>query len=219
MTVHEGDEKSRLLEQIVAETQVCTRCDLCIGARKAAPGSGDPHAEVMLIGEAPSAYDDRSGVPFSGPSGTFLDELLRLAGLRREQVYLTNVVKHRVPDGQTLQSSEITACAEYLTRQIAALNPTVIVTLGRYSLARFLPRAKITSIHGQARLHDGRILVAMFNPAAALHREELRQTVVDDFARALPAALAEARRLAAEGKLGGTNPNDEGQAPQQMSLF
>lgn len=208
-----------LLAQIAAETQVCTKCDLYIGAHQAAPGSGDAQAEVMLIGEAPSYYDDRSGVPFSGPSGTFLDELLGLAGLNRSQVFLTNVVKHRVPEGQTLQSQEIAACAAYLTRQIAALDPKVIVTLGRYSLARFLPRAKITSIHGQARLHEGRILVAMYNPAAALHREELRQTVVDDFARALPAALAEARRLAAEGKLGGARSTDEGQAPQQMSLF
>ncbi len=207
------------LSRIAEETQVCTKCALYVGAHRAAPGSGGSRAEVMLIGEAPSSYDDRSGVPFSGPSGTFLDELLRLAGLGRSQVFLTNVVKHRVPEGQTLQSDEIAACAGYLTRQIAALNPKVIVTLGRYSLARFLPRAKITAIHGQARLHEGRILVAMFNPAAALHREELRQTVVDDFARALPAAMAEARRLAAEGKLGGSHVTDDGQAPQQMSLF
>jgi uracil-DNA glycosylase family 4 len=216
MAASDGPE---LLAQIAEETQVCTRCDLCIGAHRAAPGSGDARAEVMLIGEAPSSYDDRSGVPFSGPSGAFLDELLGLAGLQRSRVFLTNVVKHRVPEGHSLQSSEIAACAGYLTRQIAALRPKVIVTLGRYSLARFLTRAKITTIHGQARLHEGRILVAMYNPAAALRREELRQTVVDDFARALPAALAEARRLAAEGKLGGVTPPDEGQAPQQMSLF
>jgi DNA polymerase len=206
------------LEQIAAEVQACTRCDLYRGAHQGVAGSGNPEAEVMLIGEAPSLYDDRRGAPFSGPSGAFLDELLALAGLDRSQVYLTNVVKHRLPEGHELQPGEITACAPYLTRQIEAINPKVIVTLGRYSLARFLPRARVSAIHGQAKLHAGRILVAMYNPAAALRREELRQTIVDDFAHALPAAIAEARRLAAAGKLGATPP-DEGEAPQQMSLF
>lgn len=211
----DGDDT---LGQLAAEVQRCTRCDLHVGAHQAVLGSGDPHAEVMLIGEAPSYYDDRRGVPFSGPSGSFLDELLALAGLNRSQVYLTNVVKHRLPEDHELQPGEIAACAPYLTRQIAAVNPRVVVTLGRYSLARFLPRARITAIHGQAKVHEGRVLVAMYNPAAALRREELRQTVVDDFARALPAAIAEARRLAAEGKFGATPPG-EGDAPQQMSLF
>lgn len=210
-----GDE---VLDQLALEVQRCTSCDLHVGAHQAVLGSGDPRAEVMLIGEAPSYYDDRRGVPFSGPSGTFLDELLALAGLNRSQVYLTNVVKHRLPEGHELQPGEIAACAGYLARQIAAVNPRVIVTLGRHTLARFLPRARITSIHGQAKLHEGRVLVAMYNPAAALRRDELRQTVVDDFTRALPAALAEARRLDAEGKLGAIPPN-EGEAPQQMSLF
>ncbi len=212
------DQLERLAE-IAAETQVCVKCDLCVAARQAVPGSGDAQAEVMFIGEAPSYYDDRSGVPFSGPSGTFLDSLLKLAGLSRSEVFLTNVVKHRLPEGHELQPQEIAACAEYLTRQIAAIDPKVIVTLGRYSLARFLPKAKISAIHGQARVHEGRILVAMFNPAAALRREELRQTVEGDFARALPAAIAEARRLTAEGKLRSMRQSDEGQEPRQMTLF
>ncbi len=216
----DGKQGTEALEAIAAEVQVCAKCDLCQGARQGVPGSGNPHAEIMLIGEAPSYFDDRSGVPFSGPSGKFLDELLALAGLDRTRVYLTNVVKHRLPEGHDLQPEEIAACADYLTRPIATIDPKVIVTLGRFSLARFLPRAKITAIHGQARLHEGRILVAMYNPAAALRREELRQTVLDDFARALPAALAEAHRLAAEGKLGAARPKpDDGQAPQQLSLF
>jgi uracil-DNA glycosylase len=208
------------LAQIAAEVQTCTKCPLHQGARMGVPGSGNPRAEIMLIGEAPSLYDDRRGVPFSGPSGAFLDELLALAGLDRSQVYLTNVVKHRLPDGHELQPDEIVACADYLTRQIAAIDPIVIVTLGRYSLARFFPTAKISRIHGQAKLIQGRIVVAMYNPAAALHKEELRETVVNDFARALPAALAEARRLAAEGKLGHQPDRpDEGDSPQQLTLF
>jgi DNA polymerase len=210
------------LAQVAAEVRACTKCDLHVGARNGVPGIGAPQAEVMLIGEAPSMYDDRSGRPFSGPSGAFLDELLAAAGLSRAQVYLTNVVKHRVPPQHELAGQEIAACAGYLTREIEAVNPLVIVTMGRAALARFFPSARVSRIHGQAKLAAGRIVVAMYNPAAALHREELRATVVDDFTRALPASLAEARRLAAEGKLGraasGASP-DEGESPQQMSLF
>lgn len=207
------------LETIAAEVQACTRCDLYQGAKQGVPGSGDPNAEVMLVGEAPSQYDDRRGYPFSGPSGVFLDELLALAGLTRAEVYLTNIVKHRVPDSRELLPGEIAACAGYLTRQIALVNPRVIVALGRGALARFQPGAKISRVHGQAKLVGGRIIVAMYNPAAALHREELRATVVADFQRALPAAIAEARRLAAEGKLAAPGETRDQEPPQQMSLF
>jgi uracil-DNA glycosylase len=207
-----------LLEEVAAEARVCTLCPLHEGANSAVPGEGPARAEIMLIGEAPSYVDDRRGTPFSGPSGVFLDELLARAGLSRAEVFLTNIVKHRSPDSRELTAQEVTACAPYLTRQIAALNSIVIVTLGRGAAKRFFPRARITEIHGQAKLVDGRIVVAMYNPAAALHREELRQTVIDDFTNALPAALAEARRLAAEGRLGQGN-SDDGETFEQPSLF
>jgi uracil-DNA glycosylase len=202
---------------VAAETRDCRKCDLYVGARNAVPGIGPPRAEVFLVGEAPSYYDDRRGYPFSGPSGDFLDELLALAGLSRAEVYLTNLVKHRVPDSRELRPDEIAACADYLTRQIATVNPRVIVALGRGALNRFLPGAKISQVHGQAKVVHGRVVVAMYNPAAALHQEALRQTVVGDFTHALPAAIAEARRLAAEGKLGQAAPDEP--PPQQMSLF
>jgi DNA polymerase len=211
------------LQAIAAEVSVCQKCDLSIGAKHAVPGTGDPHAEVMLIGEAPSFVDDRRGVPFSGPSGLFLDELLTLAGLSRAEVYLTNIVKHRSPESRPLTPDEIAACAPYLTRQIAAVDPLVIVALGRGAVARFFPRVRITTMHGQAKLIDGRIVVAMYNPAAALHQEHLRATVMDDFRRALPAALAEARRLAAEGTMARgtavTSPEEKSAPPEQLSLF
>jgi len=207
-----------LLGEIAAETRVCTRCPLHEGAHTAVPGEGRADAEIMLIGEAPSYVDDRRGTPFSGPSGVFLDELLSHAGLSRAEVFLTNIVKHRSPDSRELTAQEVAACAPYLTRQIAAINPQVIVALGRGAAKRFFPRARITQIHGQAKLVDGRIVVAMYNPAAALHREELRQTVIDDFTTALPAAIAEARRLAAEGKLGQSDA-DDGETFEQPSLF
>jgi DNA polymerase len=213
-------EAEEALAEIAAEVRTCTKCDLHIGAHNGVPGSGNPHAEVFLVGEAPSVYDDRRGVPFSGPSGAFLDELLALAGLHRAEVFLTNLVRHRVPDGRALRPDEIAACRDYLSRQIAAVNPLVIVALGRGAAARFLPGVRISQDHGQAKAAGGRIVVAMYNPAAALHREELRQTVMNDFERALPAAIAEARRLAAEGKLArseATRPEEP--PPEQLRLF
>jgi DNA polymerase len=204
------------LAEIAAETEPCQRCGLYQSAHRSVPGSGNPCAEVLLIGEAPSAYDDRRGVPFSGPSGDFLDELLALAGLTRAEVFLTNVVKHRTAEGRAPAPDEIAACAPFLNRQIAAINPRLIVTLGRFAAARFFPGKGITALHGQAKKVGGRIVLAMYNPAAGLHREELRQVIVEDFTRALPAALAEARRLAVEGA--GETPGEE-PPPQQLTLF
>lgn len=207
------------LAGIAREIHDCTRCDLYQGTTQGVPGNGNPHAEVMLIGEAPSAYDDKRGYPFSGPTGPFLGELLALANLRRSDIYLTNIVKHWVREGRSPLPAEIAACAPYLTRQIEAVDPLLICTLGRFALARFFPRGTITALHGQAKVVGGRVVLAMYNPAAALHREELRQTVVADFTHALPAALAEARRLAAEGKLGRSAASGDDEPPQQMTLF
>ena len=203
---------------IAREIQDCTRCDLYRGATHSVPGSGNPHAEVMLIGEAPSGYDNKSGYPFSGPTGPYLDQLLALAQLTRGEVFLTNIVKHWVREGRSPLLAEIAACGPWLTRQIAAVDPLLICTLGRFALARFFPKGTITALHGQAKVVAGRVVLAMYNPAAALHREELRQTVEHDFTHALPAALAEARRLAAEGKVGRSAAADD-EPPQQMTLF
>jgi uracil-DNA glycosylase family 4 len=212
-----------MLEEVAAEVRVCTKCDLCLNTKNGVPGEGSPHAEVLFIGEAPGYHEDRQGRPFVGPAGQFLNELLGSVGLDRSTVFITNVVKHRPPENRDPLPDEILACSDYLTRQIAALNPKVIVTLGRFSMARFFPGAKISAIHGQAKKVDGRIVVAMYHPAAALHQQSLRQTVVDDFKRSIPPALAEARRMEAEGTLGNKagkkKDEDEGEPPQQLSLF
>jgi DNA polymerase len=208
------------LERVAAEVRDCTKCDLHLNTRNGVPGEGDPHAEVMFIGEAPGYHEDRQGRPFVGPAGAFLNDLLASVGLDRSSVFITNVVKHRPPENRDPLPEEIAACSDYLDQQMAAINPKVIVTLGRYSMARFFPTAKISQIHGQAKLVDGRIVVAMYHPAAALHQQTLRQTVVDDFKRAIPAALAEAKRLAAEGKLGApSEKKDDDKPPEQLSLF
>src|SRR5690242_14685623 len=203
-----------VLEQIAAQVRTCTKCDLYQNATKGVPGEGDPHAEVMFVGEAPGYHEDRQGRPFVGPAGAFLNELLASIGLDRSSVYITNVVKHRPPDNRDPLPEEMAACADYLDRQIAAINPKVIVTLGRYSMAKFFPGAKISAIHGQAKKVGGRIVVAMFHPAAALHQQSLRQTVIDDFTHAIPAALAEATRMEPP------KPEDDDDAPpEQLSLF
>ncbi len=202
------------LAQIAAETRDCVKCDLHVGTKNPVPGEGSPNAEVMFIGEAPGYREDQQGRPFVGPAGQFLNELLATVGLDRKTVFIANVVKHRPPDNRDPLPEEMAACADYLDRQIAAINPKVIVTLGRFSMAKFFPGAKISAIHGQAKKVGGRIVVAMFHPAAALHQQSLRQTVIDDFTHAIPAALAEATHMEPP------NPEDDDDAPpEQLSLF
>src|SRR5579885_2415411 len=209
-----------LLKCIAEEVEACKKCALYRGTSHGVPGEGSAQAEVMFIGEGPGYHEDRQGRPFVGPAGAFLNELLASIGLDRSTVFITNVVKHRPPDNRDPLPEEIAACADYLSRQIEAINPKVIVTLGRYSMMRFFPTAKISQIHGQAKVINGRLVVAMYHPAAALHQQSLRQTVVDDFKRAIPAALSEATRLAAEGKLATTKKQqDDDKPPEQLSLF
>jgi uracil-DNA glycosylase len=203
------------LAQIAAETRDCVKCDLHVGTKNPVPGEGSPNAEVMFIGEAPGYREDQQGRPFVGPAGQFLNELLATVGLDRKTVFIANVVKHRPPDNRDPLPEEMAACADYLDRQIAAINPKVIVTLGRYSMAKFFPGAKISAIHGQAKKVGGRIVVAMFHPAAALHQQSLRQTVIDDFTHAIPAALAEAARMEPPKP----EDDDDDAPPEQLSLF
>src|SRR5690349_19812030 len=204
------------LTQVAEEVRVCAKCDLHLNTKNGVPGEGDPHAEVMFIGEGPGYHEDRQGRPFVGPAGAFLNELLASIGLDRSSVFITNVVKHRPPENRDPLPEEIAACAGYLDRQIAAINPNVIVTLGRYSMAKFFPGAKISAIHGQAKKIGGRIVVAMYHPAAALHQQTLRQTLLDDFKRAIPAALAEAAKMAPPPK---PKEQDDEKPPEQLSLF
>jgi DNA polymerase len=214
-----------ILEEVAAEVQVCTNCDLYKGTKNAVPGSGNARAEVMLIGEAPGFNEDRQGLPFVGAAGHFLDELLAEAGLKRPDVFIANVVKHRPPENRDPLPEEIKACAAYLTRQIAAINPKVVVTLGRYSMARFFGDARISKIHGQTKVVDGRVVVAMYHPAAALHQMALRQTLIDDFRTAVPAALDLARKMAASSavlpssKLIDSEGDADAPPPEQLSLF
>ncbi len=205
-------EKEEALEHISDEIRVCTRCELHRTRTKAVPGEGPADARIMLIGEAPGWNEDQQGRPFVGAAGKFLEELLAAADLKREEVFITNVVKSRPPGNRDPLPDEIAACAPYLERQIEVIDPDVIVTLGRFSMARWFPGERISRIHGQPKQVGHRLIVPMYHPAAALHQQALKATILEDFGR-LPRILAEAedtRRR--EGEV------DEPPA-QQISMF
>lgn len=197
------------LTELAAEVSACTKCILHKSRVKAVPGEGPQHADIMFIGEGPGFHENQQGRPFVGAAGQFLEELLASIGLQREQVFITNVVKCRPPGNRDPLPEEIEACKPYLDRQIALIQPKVIVTLGRFSMARAFPNEKISSIHGRLKKIDGIVYVPMFHPAAALHQPSLRRTVEEDFKK-LPQILAELDRVQNE---------EPPQTAQQLSLF
>lgn len=207
-----------ILKEVAAEVSVCTKCDLCKGRTKAVPGEGNPHAQVMFIGEGPGFHEDKQGRPFVGPAGQFLEELLASINLKRADVFITNVVKCRPPGNRDPLPAEIDACNGYLDRQIAAIDPQVIVTLGRFSMAKFFGGEKISAIHGRARKIDGRMCIAMYHPAAGLHQQSLKESIRSDFKK-IPLVIAEAERLAAEGKMKAEPPKTKEEPPEQLALF
>ncbi len=184
------------LAQVANEVSACILCRLHSSRKKAVPGEGPADADILFIGEGPGFHENEQGRPFVGAAGRFLEELLASIELRREQVFICNVVKCRPPGNRDPMPDEIETCRPYLDRQIAAINPAVIVTLGRFSMARYFGTAKISSVHGQARTIDGRLVVAMFHPAAALHQPGLKQSIEEDF-RKLPGMIAQARKRSA----------------------
>ncbi|HCU99665.1 MAG: uracil-DNA glycosylase [Dehalococcoidia bacterium] len=202
------------LEQLRSEVQGCLRCTLAQTRTHAVPGEGPLSAEVMLIGEAPGVNEDRQGLPFVGQAGSFLEELLAEAKLTREEVYICNVLKCRPPGNRDPLPSEIEACSDYLSAQIRLIDPRIIVTLGRFSMSRFFAKQTISRIHGQPRDVNGRIVVPMYHPAAALHQRRLRGVIIDDF-RTLPDLLEH---------VGATDVDEpklstEASGVQQMKLF
>ena len=202
------------IEELYTEVRGCQRCALAKTRTLAVPGEGPLDSEVMFIGEAPGVNEDRQGRPFVGQAGAFLEELLEAAGLTRPEVYICNVLKCRPPGNRDPLPTEIESCSDYLSAQIRLIDPLLIVTLGRYSMSRFFPNQAISRIHGKPREANGRILVPMYHPAAALHQQRLRSTIIDDF-RTLPELLERAR--ASRG--GGAEPAEEESSAQQMKLF
>jgi uracil-DNA glycosylase len=186
------------LSDLAQLIQRCPDCRLCETRTQAVPGEGPEDARIMFIGEAPGFNEDKQGRPFVGAAGKFLEQLLGVAGLKREDVFIGNVLKCRPPNNRDPMPDEIEACRKWLDRQIELIRPEVIVTLGRFSMGRFIPGASISRIHGDPRVIDGVTVVPMFHPAAALHQERYRSLIVEDFKK-LPEILrgAQERKAAA----------------------
>ncbi|MGP1674523.1 MAG: uracil-DNA glycosylase family protein, partial [Candidatus Limnocylindrales bacterium] len=191
-------ERRAALETIAAEVRTCTRCRLHETRTKAVPGEGDPSTEVMFVGEGPGQNEDREGRPFVGRAGGLLVNLLGHIGWTRDDVFITNIVKCRPPGNRDPEPDEVAACAPYLRRQLAALDPAVVVTLGRHSMGRFMPGVRISQAHGTTRQADPETgardatVFAMYHPAAALRTAAIERASYEDVER-ISAVLVAAR--------------------------
>ena len=203
------------LDEIAVLVKGCTDCALHLGRTNAVPGEGPPDAELMFIGEGPGFQEDRQGRPFVGQAGKFLEGLLASIGKNREQVFIANTIKCRPPENRDPLPAEISSCGKYLDRQIELVNPKLIVTLGRFALARFFPGESISRARGKVREFGGRFIYPVMHPAAALHRQELRAVIVQDF-QAIPAILSDLPQAAPAGSV---VVRQEEPTSEQLSLF
>jgi DNA polymerase len=184
---------AQLLELLNAKIAGCTACRLHEGRTQTVPGNGDPNAELMFIGEAPGANEDRQGLPFVGRAGQLLDELLGEIGFSRPDVFVANVIKCRPPDNRDPMPDEIGCCEVYLREQIEGIRPKLIVLLGRFATQYFLPSAKMGEARGQAFQAGPWLILPVYHPAAALRNSNLMSTLRQDFAM-IPPLLAQAER-------------------------
>lgn len=199
----------RTLDEIAAEIRAHQQeaCDFepCMACTNMVPGEGSATAEILFIGEAPGKNEDLQGRPFVGAAGQLLDKLLGTIGLTREDVFITNVLKTRPPGNRDPLPGEAEHHWPWLEEQITALDPKLIVLLGRHAMNRFLPNRKIARDHGQARLLDGQVYLPVYHPAAALYTRALEQTLIDDFAQ-IPGLLERIRGMTHEELLARSAP-------------
>jgi uracil-DNA glycosylase len=216
-----SEDRVAAMAAIADQVRVCTLCDLYKGTTNAVPGAGNVQAEIMFIGEGPGFHEDKQGLPFVGRSGDLLTKLLGMIGLKREEVFITNVVKHRPPDNRDPLPNEMQACKPYLDQQIALIDPLVIVTLGRFSMARYFPGGKITQIHGQAKYEDGRAYYPLYHPAAVLRADGLRPVMEADFQK-IPSIVQEVKTRRASAPAAPETPSEPDEPPtppKQLTLF
>ena len=195
------------LTELYGEIAHCQLCELAKYRTKVVPGEGAEDAGIVFIGEAPGWHEDQQGRPFVGPAGLYLDELLASINLKREQVYIANVIKCRPHGNRDPLPTEIHSCRKWLERQIEIIRPKMIVTLGRYSMAMFFSGKSISKIHGTAQKRDNVIYYAMYHPAAALHQQSLRRAIEEDMLK-IPLLLAEVEGIA-----------EDKPQPQQLTMF
>ncbi len=188
----------------------CCACELAKHRTRVVPGEGDENARIVLIGEAPGLHEDRQGRPFVGAAGKFLEELLASIGLKRNRVYICNVLKCRPPGNRDPMPEEIVSCRKWLDSQLEIIKPKIVVTLGRHSMARFFPGVTISKVHGRERQENGVIYFPMYHPAAALHQQSLRRTIEMDMQR-IRTLLDMTEDITAVPKTG--------EEPKQLSMF
>lgn len=204
-------DASSELQKLNRQVSACQKCQLGRMRTHAVPGEGPSQATIMFIGEAPGFHEDRQGRPFVGAAGKYLEELLASIGLKRDDVFIANVIKCRPPGNREPLPDEIDACRPYLDRQIDLIHPRMIITLGRYSMARYFPGASISQVHGQAKRSGSVIYYPMFHPAAGLHQPRWRPMIEADIKR-IPELLANLEEAQEEAP----KPTD---AFDQLSLF
>ena len=183
------------MQELEEKINVCRDCRLCESRTKAVPGSGSYGAKIVFIGEGPGKEEDLQGKPFVGAAGKFLNTMLKEIGWKREDVFITNVVKCRPPNNRDPLSDEVANCFKYLDTQLKFIKPALIVTLGRHSMERFLPGYKISEIHGQPKRVQGifteqQVIFPLYHPAAALYNPALRATLIADMKK-LPLLIDE----------------------------
>jgi DNA polymerase len=196
----------------------CPRCDLAKTRTMVVPGEGPADAEIVFVGEAPGANEDKYGRPFIGGAGGLLEDLLKSVGLKRTDVYICNVIKCRPPGNRDPLPIEIEACRPWLDAQFGLLKPLVVCTLGRFSMARWFAGSSISRIHGQAREVDGTWYLPLYHPAAALHQQALRPTLFNDIAQ-LPALVEKARQQRKTRPAKQSEPEKPEEEPRQLNLF
>jgi uracil-DNA glycosylase family 4 len=195
------DREKAIIKIHSRHERICT-CALRKTATRAVWGSGNTNANIVFIGEAPGKNEDQQGIPFVGSAGKFLSEMLASIGLKREDVYITNIVKYRPPNNRDPLPQEKTACKEWLRDEIALINPQLIIPLGRHALAYFLPDARISEVHGQLFVQTFsdfgiRSIVPLYHPAAALYNGSLRITLKEDFLK-IPGIIKSLKETAGE---------------------
>ncbi len=198
MAANDPAQRAQTMNEIAEQVRACTLCELHKNRNKAVPGAGNINTEILFIGEGPGFNEDKQGLPFVGRSGDYLNKLLGMIGLSREKVFITNVVKCRPPENRDPLPVEITTCKPYLDSQEAAIDPLVIVTLGRFSMARYFANGKITQIHGKPKFENGRAYIPMFHPAAVLRNPTLEPQMEADF-RQILVVLEQVKAMRAGG--------------------
>lgn len=199
-------------DDLESQIKSCSQCRLSEGRTQAVPGAGSRTADIMFVGEGPGYYEDQQGVPFIGQAGKVLNYLLGSIGLKREDVFITNMVKCRPPDNRDPQADELSSCSTYLDKQIELISPKVIVTLGRFSFSKFFPGEAISKARGKPRKWRDTIVYPMYHPAAALHNPKLRPILENDF-KNLPPIIQGIQQQVVE------EPEEESPQAKQLNLF